>query len=104
MTNSYGSFPFTKYAITTSLLTVQMKHLQHCLAATVEDHEVGLDRQPTAIVPGARSHTGVAGVQDRVAKLGGMLIGEGRGRPGTRLTPAIPMQFSPAALQEGAPA
>lgn len=104
MTNSYGNFPLTTYAITTSLLTVQMKHLQHCPAATVEDHEVGLDRPPTAIVPGARSHTGIAGVQDRMAKLGGVLTGEDRGRRGTRLTPAIPMQFSPAALQKGAPA
>ncbi|MDK1385982.1 hypothetical protein QN224_11270 [Sinorhizobium sp. 8-89] len=79
MTNSQSNFPLVKHPVTASLVTVRLKQMQLC-------------------------PVGIAGVQDRVVKFGVTLSVEGRARRRTRLEATVPMQFSPAVHQEGAPA
>ncbi|WP_331376191.1 sensor histidine kinase [Sinorhizobium chiapasense] len=90
-----------KHAVTASLVTVRLEHERNCLVVSVEDDGVGLGRWPGSFDKNRRGHSGVAGMRDRVARLGGTLTVESRAVRGTRLVATIPTGPSRAPLHDG---
>ncbi|MCA1406415.1 hypothetical protein I6F26_18500 [Ensifer sp. IC3342] len=82
-----------KHAATASLVTIRLRQIATCLALTIEDDGTGKGRPPMPQDGGFHRPSGIAGMRERVAELGGTLTLERTAR-GTRLTVAVPTERS----------
>ncbi|MCA1441652.1 hypothetical protein I6F07_15775 [Ensifer sp. IC4062] len=82
-----------KHAATASLVTVRLRQVAACLVLTIEDNGTGKGRQPMPEDRGFHRPSGIAGMRERVAGVGGTLTLEHSAR-GTRLTVAVPTDAS----------
>lgn len=82
-----------KHAATASLVTIRLRQIAACLVLTIEDDGTGKGRQPMPEDRGFHRPSGIAGMRERVAELGGTLTLERTAR-GTRLMVAVPTERS----------
>ncbi|THK34728.1 hypothetical protein EHS39_28370 [Ensifer sp. MPMI2T] len=84
-----------KHAATASLVTVRLRQVAACLVLTIEDNGTGKGPMPED--RGFHRPSGIAGMRERVADVGGTLTLERTAR-GTRLTVAVPTE--PSSVQK----
>ncbi|MBP1886760.1 sensor histidine kinase [Sinorhizobium mexicanum] len=88
-----GLTNIAKHAASASLVTIRLRQVAACLVLTIEDDGTGKGRQPVPEDRGFHRPSGIAGMRERVAELGGTLTLERTAR-GTRLTVAVPTERS----------